>query len=262
MKSLKSRISSQVLISSLLLLIPVLLVCLYFIYSVQNQSSDEIIRQHGAINAASLNQTLTDVEIEVHTLTSYISMQLQGNMDRFFDRSYRDEHCRQACEVAQSTITLTEGATSIYYALNIDLAEDDEGFYLVEDSQLGQLISHPRTPIKQYDEDDVSNVGWYYQPAAAGHDIWMKPYRNAQNKKQIISFVSPIYVDGIFIGVLGIDLDFDYLKDQVDAIAPYKTGYAFLMSDDFDILYHPEYPEGLPVEEQTSDRNIFQENIA
>jgi sensor domain CHASE-containing protein len=53
MKSLKTRISSQVLISSLLLLVPVLAVCLYFIYSIQDQSSDEIVRQHAIVNTQS-----------------------------------------------------------------------------------------------------------------------------------------------------------------------------------------------------------------
>ncbi len=262
MKSLKTRISSQVLISSLLLLVPVLAVCLYFIYSIQDQSSDEIVRQHAIVNTQSLNQTLTDVEIGVHTLTSYISVQLDGHMDDFFSREYRDEHCRQVCEVAKSSITLTEGATSIYYALNIEIAEDDEGFYLVEDPEVGELVVHPRTPIKQYDEEDVSNVGWYYQPAYAGHDLWMKPYHNAQNKKGIISFVSPIYVDGIFVGVMGIDLDFGYVDAEIDEIAPYTTGYAFLLSEDYDILYHPEYPDGLLKEDQVEGYKLFDEKVA
>ena len=259
MKSLKSRISSQVLISSLLLLIPVLLVCLYFIVSVQDQSSDEIIRQHSLANTESLDQTLNDVEIGVHTLTSYISFILEDHMDDFFNRDFRDEHCRQVSEVAKSSITLTEGATSIYYALNIEIADDDEGFYLVEDPSIGELVVHPRTPIKQYDEEDISNVGWYYQPTEAGHSIWMAPYRNAQTQKRIISYVSPIYIDGIYVGIVGIDLDFSYVEDQINSIAPYQTGYAFLLDDDYDILYHPD---GLAKEDQVAGYVVFDENVS
>ncbi|MBT9809935.1 hypothetical protein GPL26_09815 [Enterocloster citroniae] len=41
----------------------------------------------------------------------------------------------------------------------------------------------------------------------------------------------PLYVGNTTIGAVGMDIDFDAVKDMVDATRVYDTGYAFLTDD-------------------------------
>ncbi|MCC8085201.1 MAG: cache domain-containing protein [Clostridium sp.] len=51
------------------------------------------------------------------------------------------------------------------------------------------------------------------------------------NPGEMISFVVPLYVGNTTIGAVGMDIDFDAVKDMVDATRVYDTGYAFLTDD-------------------------------
>ena len=54
-----------------------------------------------------------------------------------------------------------------------------------------------------------------------------------------ISYLTPIYKSGVLIGVLGMDIPFATLSDQVRSLQVYETGFAFLLDEENRILYHP-----------------------
>ena len=69
----------------------------------------------------------------------------------------------------------------------------------------------------------------------------------------------PVYLDKTFVGVIGIELDYKTMADQVNNITLYDNGYAFVNSSDGAIVYHPRIdamtthpaaPEGLLGEER------------
>lgn len=76
----------------------------------------------------------------------------------------------------------------------------------------------------------------------------MEPYDNKNKNDWIISYVVPIYRNEDFIGVLGMDIDMALLKEKVDSVQIYESGYAFLAGADYVIYYHRDYPEGLDEE--------------
>lgn len=76
----------------------------------------------------------------------------------------------------------------------------------------------------------------------------MEPYDNKNKNDWIISYVVPIYKNEDFIGVLGMDIDMALLKEKVDSVQIYESGYAFLAGADYVIYYHRDYPEGLDKE--------------
>ena len=52
--------------------------------------------------------------------------------------------------------------------------------------------------------------------------------------------VAPIYHGGFIIGVLGMDILYEDLLEQINSIEIYETGFAFLMDRDGKVVYHPE----------------------
>ena len=69
----------------------------------------------------------------------------------------------------------------------------------------------------------------------------MEPYYNKNIDMDMISYVTPLYKDGRFIGVVGMDMDFGLIVNDVSVISPYKTGYTSLVSREGKFYYHPVY---------------------
>lgn len=74
----------------------------------------------------------------------------------------------------------------------------------------------------------MEHVGWYYEALEKEEAFWMEPYDNKNKNDWIISYVVPIYRNEDFIGVLGMDIDMALLKEKVDSVQIYESGYAFL----------------------------------
>lgn len=67
----------------------------------------------------------------------------------------------------------------------------------------------------------------------------MEPYLNENINVYMISYVVPLYAsNGTSIGVVGMDIDFSTITDNVDAISIYDTGYAFLTNADGELMHH------------------------
>ena len=67
----------------------------------------------------------------------------------------------------------------------------------------------------------------------------MDPYFDSNKNLYIISYVVPIFKDGETIGVVGLDIDFGKIRDAVNEVKVYDSGYAFLIDKDSKIIGHP-----------------------
>ncbi len=95
-------------------------------------------------------------------------------------------------------------------------------------------------PLVNY---QIEGAGDYYLIAKrTGRDAWLEPYVYPVAGREILitSLVSPIMVDGTFVGIAGIDFDLETLTDLVGEIHPFESGYAILLSDTNILVAHPD----------------------
>jgi len=95
-------------------------------------------------------------------------------------------------------------------------------------------------PLVNY---QIEGAGDYYLIAKrTGRDAWLEPYVYPVAGREILitSLVSPIVVDGRFVGIAGIDFDLKTLTDLVGEINPFERGYAILLSDTDVLVAHPD----------------------
>lgn len=153
------------------------------------------------------------------------------------------EHTQQVETVFRSVANHTNGVIAYYYRLNSELSDKAEGFFYAKvDSSA--FSPHIPTDLHLYPADDISHVGWYYIPLERGRPSWLSPYFNVNLGIRMISYVIPLYKVGTFIGVVGMDIDYDTLVNQVRNITLYDSGYACLTEADGTIVYHPRLPMG------------------
>lgn len=89
--------------------------------------------------------------------------------------------------------------------------------------------------MKDYREDN-EDMAWYYDAIRAGKGIWTDPYIDSISKENMISYTMPIYKSNQLIGVVGLDISFQSLKNIILSTRAYNTGNAFLLNSDYNFI--------------------------
>jgi len=81
---------------------------------------------------------------------------------------------------------------------------------------------------------------WYTKPKRTLKALWSKPYYDEGGGNVLMStYGNPILKDGKLLGILTIDFSLKKLQDIISSIHILKSGYAFLLSDEYNILIDP-----------------------
>jgi diguanylate cyclase (GGDEF)-like protein len=157
---------------------------------------------------------------------------------------YLAAHCAAIQEIFESVASRTHGVVTYYYCLSADVSENVHGFFY---SKVGKTGFEEQPPLvaRELDPEDTAHTTWYYTPIRRGRPSWVGPYTaHFLDEMMTYSYLVPIYKAGTLIGVLGMDIPFETLVEQIRDIRVYKTGFACLIDEDYRILYHPEMQIG------------------
>lgn len=85
---------------------------------------------------------------------------------------------------------------------------------------------------------------WYLLPKALDRAVWSEPYFDEGGGNTIMStFSVPFYkkISGVrkFAGVVTADMSLTWLKEMISKVSIYRTGYAFLISQNGVFITHP-----------------------
>ncbi|WP_240840486.1 methyl-accepting chemotaxis protein [Acidaminobacter sp. JC074] len=115
--------------------------------------------------------------------------------------------------------------------LNQSLVIEDGGSYVLLDAPLeNDYVADENDPASQ----------WFHGPKQAGKGIWSEPYEDPTIGGNLITYSTPIYVDGTFIGVVGVDIVFEVFSSMITDIRILDSGYAFLFDSDYNYLVHKD----------------------
>lgn len=131
----------------------------------------------------------------------------------------------------------TTGAVASYIGYNPKLISETAGIYLRKRNGQNDLESVTPMKLSQFDKDDFEHVGWYYVPIESGKATWLQPRYKEDIDCYVISYVIPVFKDGIPICVIGMDLDMQVLQEMIDKISLYETGNGALYLQDGNMVY-------------------------
>lgn len=95
---------------------------------------------------------------------------------------------------------------------------------------------------------DPTARGWYVDAVKSGGIILSKPYNTGSDGRMVLTVAKEIKDKGKRIGVLGIDIAFDSVRQIVNEIRIKQSGHAFLVDGNGDFIVHSKY---------TTDDNLF-----
>ncbi|MDR1531049.1 MAG: response regulator [Clostridiales bacterium] len=112
------------------------------------------------------------------------------------------------------------------------------GFYAYMDGELIDSLDL-RLPDGLVPEERL----WYTEAMAAEDYVYTKPYFNTRAWSWVTTLTKKLSRDGVYCGVLALDIEFDWLMDCSQISRHTLVGYSIILNEDFDVLAyeHPFY---------------------
>ena len=166
-----------------------------------------------------------------------------------YDADYRANYLNKMKTDFSSIAVGIDGSVSYYLRLIPEIEGTKGGFSMQrEDARwegaLSPFVSREPVDLAPYDPNDAQNVGWYYIPYRSGCPTWIEPYFDPVTNFYVISYVAPLYVEGKFIGVIGMDIDFNFIIQELRRMSIYDYGYVYIMNRNNIVLYHRYLKQG------------------
>lgn len=196
-------------------------------------SSRQILELLCETGQKNLDAYFKSVEQSVEMVSSYAKSDIERT-----EINDLAKHIDRMREVFEKTARSTSGILTYYYRIDPEVSETDKGFWYVDLDGKG-FTEHEVTDITQYDMNDTTSLVWFTVPRVTGKSVWLEPYITENLDKYVLSYNTPIYKGDRFIGVIGIELDYNTIVGPVNNISLYDGGYAFINNSNGDIIYHP-----------------------
>ncbi len=207
-------------------------------------SSIAQLKSMSTLNVSEVDRVLRNVEGKIDNVEFAIVNSIDKSKLYSKDKSYFKGYEKTINAIAIEQLGKIEGLLSAYVRYEPKLTYGTSGLFYTDADGDGKMESVTPTDLLAYDADDKEHVGWFYEPLEKGTATWMSPYYNANLDKTIISYVLPFYLDGKGFGVIGIDFDFDYIRQIANNNNVYNTGYIFMLDNHNNFIEHPNYVNG------------------
>ena len=260
MHSLKSKITVLTICITMFAVIVVTALSVLFIIRSEEREADQILLLMCETGQRNLDYYFNSVEKSIGKVASFANSDLEGKGEE--DLEGHVERVRKYFDIVAHR---TNGVLTYYYRIDPEFSESEKGFWYTN-LDGDEFTEHEVTDISKYDTSDTSKLVWFTVPKATGEGIWLPPYITDNLDARVISYNIPVYQRGKFAGVVGIEIDYSTMAEQVESIRLYNNGYAFLTDADGDLVFHPyidvatltdetrpEMPEGL-LSESTFER--------
>ena len=234
MKSLRTRMTLLTILLIILVVVSMALISIVFIRTTERQKSDQLLLLLCETGERNLDYYFDSVQKSVRRVAAYVEADLDGLEDEQLER-HMERIGRKFDEMASKT----NGVLTYYYRIDPAVSKTVRGFWYMDLDGEG-FTEHEVTDITLYDTEDTSKLVWFTVPKYEGEPVWLPPYITDNLGKRVISYNIPIYWRGQFVGVVGIEIDYTTMAEQVESIRLYGNGYAFLSDEDGNIFFHPK----------------------
>ncbi len=235
MKKISTRIILMVLICSIGIASIVGFTSIFRSMNAIQKEAEESLFEKGNVHSEDFNKKLSIYE----TVNNNIYHLIDGiiNVDKLGKKGYLAKYIDTILDPTISKIIKeTEDCCGAYIAFDPKFTGKTEGAWWKVNNN-GDVECLEVNEVSGKDADDPA-VSWYYSAIEAGKGVWSDPYINDEDL-YVMSYLKPIMIDNTPIGVIGIDLNVEGIRNDIENIKLYDTGYAFLLSKDYDYLIHP-----------------------
>ena len=264
MKLLKRKISQLIAFSVFLTSFLTTSFGFFLSQSILKQDTNELINLSCDLIYHDLNSEMESIEQTVKVISSYVMNQLTSVDKSELKNAISYQTNEKLANFLENAALSTENSMSIYVRYNPEIYSPTAGIFYVRNEDNTFSLTEP-TDISLYSPDDREHVAWWYEPLAAKKPIWLRPYNNQNINNELISYIIPLYKDDILICIIGMDLNLEKLKSEIETIQIGTCGGIALLDDEYKTITNspltnlltPEFVETLKQYEiQTKENDV------
>lgn len=190
--------------------------------------NDELLRSENVVDYAA-----NSVSREIKDPAKLRDPEFQHRMAEFVDNDFQN---------AKTDLNIICSYYLYYPSANVSAlwkASDDR------DEHFYDVLERQRTENSRVIPRHVLSFAYLMDEGQAS---WTQPYYSTYLKRYIISYLSPVYKDGVMVAIIGVDLDFQAFIDRLYANPPEGEHGMIILSDATGTVeYSPEKPLGVPL---------------
>ena len=253
MKSLRTKITFVTICVITIAIIVVSSLSVFFIRNTEHKKSDQLLLLLADTGKENLDYYFDSVQRSVEKVSKYANSVLRIESDEELEAS--SEEIR---EFFEETAYKTNGVFTYYFRIDPEVSKNVKGFWYTNLDDTG-FVEHEVTDITKYDTSDTTKLVWFTVPKNEKKPIWISPYFTDTLNLKVISYNYPITYAGRFIGVIGIEIDYTIMANQINGIKLFENGYAFLSDDRGNLFYHPKIDLSEQTEPLTAPKGVASE---
>jgi methyl-accepting chemotaxis protein len=185
---------------------------------------------------------------EVSKIVDILEYDVLTNIDRskIHDDKYIEELIKRIEPTFKSQAQKSSQGKTAYVYFNPRLTGNVHDIYYADQKGDGNVARQSVVPMEYYTDnlngdDDKS---WWFTPVSTQRNYWSNPYKWKLDNGRVVEFMSytrAVYLGNELICVVGSDFTYENIREKIDSIKIYKSGFAFLLNSNYDMISHPLY---------------------
>ncbi len=248
MTSIKTRITTLIVTSVLITSILVGGIAILHLTSTNGNIAKTQLHLACLSEKERLEHVMEQLNHSVLVMQDILRSELTDVNQLISDSSYRDAFNTTIETKVSSLVKHSDGIVSFYLRYNPSIMPPDEGFFWIKNTKNNTFTRVENTDLSIYSSEDIEHVGWYYIPMLNKKPTWMPPYFNKNVGIYMISFIIPIYERGIPLGVIGMDMDFEDIIQNMEHLSSIEEAFFLITDSNGIILYSHNAETGTKVQ--------------
>ena len=237
MKTIQGKILFVVIAALIVITVLVTSIAVIVTHEIMHKDADRILNNVSQKEAAQINDMLNDF-MQSAAIMEHYALHTLESAESLKDQAYFKEYVANIRHLFDEVALNTSGTTAYYYCFSPDVTGGiTAGIYSkFRNGGVYELTKEEFAKLDLFNAQFIKECGF---DAIGSGSTWLQPRRSTfAPDDTVVSYLTPIYKDGVFVGFLGFNMDFDYLLGLVDEITVYEYGQALLVGDDMQTCYN------------------------
>ena len=213
----------------LVLAIAITALSVVYLNGILEKDANSITDSVANAETVKINEVFKTVENSVRLMENYASTTIDSPY-ALVSGNYLADYNVDARQIFQAIINGCDGALSYFFRFDPEITNSTAGFYVSRATMSSSFQDMPTSDLSEYRTDPT--LFWFNKPKEERRAMWLGPYVDTTTGVKLLTYVTPIYVDYQFVGVLGIDISFSEVAEMIKSISVYDNGFAYLISSD------------------------------
>ena len=143
----------------------------------------------------------------------------------------------EVAEMIKSNLETIKSAHSLYVTFNPELTgRNDEVWYVVRDNGETEEIFADKNNKRSFELPYEKNMEYFFKPQGKDYGVWISSYYDEDINEDVFSYSVAIYVDQMFIGVAGADINADDITQVIEDMSLYDGGHSALLDENYQFI--------------------------